>query len=409
MTTMTKRILHITLGFAILLSGCQKQQHDEHDKHKTHTAGQDSTVRLSTFIESTNKKVISTQATVKPVLQVQSSLINAYGIITLDERRSNQVAARVGGRIEKLYVKYENQYVRKGDKILDLYSVDLNTYQEELLFAQRVDPDGELPKHAAHKLRLLGVTDGQISNILESGKTFFTLSVYSPYDGYIFYSPSPQMLPSKNAMAASGSNRMSGGMNAGTQEKSMTSSPMSTASGPIREGAYVSAGQTLFWINDLREVWGILSVDNLHQEEIALNDSVTVISELMPEKPVRTRIRFIEPQYTSGQKFIQIRVYLPNRNNELRINSLLDATIYSKPGEMLSLPASSILYLGGRQAVWKKTGETTGGSHVFEIQFVSLGPVSQGRVAVLKGLSINDEVALDAGYLMDRESLVKPE
>ncbi len=364
---------------------------------------------LTIAVTPTNRKVFSQQTLVKPVAQRQSIPVNAYGFISLDERRSNQVAARISGRIEKLYVKYENQFVRKGDKILELYSPDLNTNQEELLYAHKADPDGEITKHAAHKLKLLGITDTQIKEIIESGKTLFTLSIYSAYDGYIFYNPSGPVSSSKTALtSSSGSSKMGGGMGSGSQEKT-TSTSMSPSDGPIREGAYVTAGQTLFWINDLREVWGILSVDNLHQNEAALNDSIKVVSELAPENPINTTVRFIEPQYTSGQKFIQVRVYLPNTNKNLRINSLLQATIYPKTKGALTLPTSSILYLGGRQAVWKKVGQTDEGSHILEIQFVRLGPVSQGRVVVLNGLLADDEVALDAGYLMDRESLVKPE
>lgn len=407
---MRKITLYIALGLSLLLYRCQKESHDEHNEHGSHPEDNASQKALSISAEPTNRKVISSQALVKPLKQLQSSPVNAYGFISLDERRSNQVSARVGGRIEKLYVKYENQFVRKGDKILDLYSPDLNTYQEELLYAHKVDPDGELPKHAGHKLKLLGITDAQIKRIIESGKTSLTLSIYSAYDGYIFYTPSTLMTPSGTAMASSpGGSKMGGGMGSGSRQRQPASTSMSSASGPVREGAYVSAGQTLFWINDLREVWGILSVDNLHQDVIALNDSIKVVSELIPEKPFNSIIRFIEPQYNTSQKFIQVRVYLPNTNKNLSINSLLEATIYPKAKESLTLPASSILFLGGRQAVWKKGGQTEEGTHILEIQFVRLGPVSLGRVTVQSGLEADDEVALDAGYLMDSESLVKPE
>jgi membrane fusion protein, copper/silver efflux system len=140
-----------------------------------------------------------------------------------------------------------------------------------------------------------------------------------------------------------------------------------------------------------------------------VNDSITVRSELMPEKSIETIIRFIEPQYTPGQKFIQVRVYLPNTGKLFRINSLLEGTIHSKASNALTLPASTVLYLGTRQAVWKKVGETQQGSHIFEIQYVRLGPVSEGQVSILAGLSGNDEVARDAGYMIDRESLIQTE
>lgn len=388
-----------------LLLGCQKKPLENSEAHNNHPGN---SPQLVIPVESTNRVVVSNQSTVRPAWGRQAGPVIAYGFISLDETRSNQVAARLSGRVEKLYVKFENQYVRKGEKIMDLYSVDLNTWQEELLYAQKIDPDGELPKHAAHKLNLLGVADDQIRNIINSGKTSFTLSVYSPYNGYIFYTPSASLPQPKRGIAPGGGNKM-GGMPATASGVPMGSAPMGSPGGQVREGAYVSTGQTLFWINDLRQVWGILSVDNLHQHRLSLRDSTEVISELAPESPFHTTIRFIEPIYTSGQKFVQARVYLPNNNMKLRVNSLLQASIHPKAGNLLTLPASSILYLGGRQAVWKKTGQTAGGSHVFEIHFVSLGPVSQGHVVVLEGLKADDEVALDAGFLIDRESLIKPE
>ncbi len=400
---MIKRRLFLFVLF-VTFFGCNKQSREDHSQHDAQVVSQTEHDALAAAATSTNLKVFSNQALVKPLLQTHSDTVNAYGYVTLDERRSNQVAARVSGRIEKLYVKYENQYVRKGQKIMDLYSVDLNASQEELLFAYKADPQSEIVEHAGYKLKLLGVTDEQIKKIKETGKTFYTVTIYSSYDGYIFYKPSSAPMTSKGAMSSPSS---ADGMGEAASEKSSTS--ISSLTRQVREGVYVSAGQTLYWINDLREVWGILSVDNRQMEEIGLGDSVAVMSEMVPAQPIQTVVGFIEPQYSTGQKFIQMRVYLRNRENKLRINSLLEASISPKAQSILTLPASSILYLGGRQAVWRKVGETAGRSHILQIHFVQLGPGSKGRVSVFSGLTAKDEVALDAGYLMDRESLVKPE
>ena len=181
----------ILLAITLLFARCQeKAAHDDHNAHAAHEASESEKERLSNWVESTTTKVVSSQRVVKPEQEPHSNIFKAYGFVALDERRSKEVAARIGGRIERLHVKYEHQYVRRGDKILDVYSPDLNTFQEELLFAQKVDPDGEVAKHAAHKLKLLGITDRQIRTILETGKTSYTLSIYSPNDGFVFYSPS---------------------------------------------------------------------------------------------------------------------------------------------------------------------------------------------------------------------------
>ncbi len=406
---MRRVILYIALALSVFVYRCKRPAHDAHSGHSPHAEEKANEKALSISAEPTNQKVFSSQTLVRPLLQVQSLPVNAYGFIALDERRSCQVAARVSGRVEKLYVKYENQFVRKGEKVLDLYSAELNAYQDEFLYAYKAEPEGELAKHAATKLKLLGIIDSQIRQIKESGKALFNISIYSRYDGYIFYSPSTQVAPNGPSMAAApGESSMAGGMGAGSDQRKPASSSFSSVSG-LREGEYILAGQTLFWINDLRHVWGILSVDNAHEHEIALGDGVTIVSELVPDKPIKAVVGFLEPQYARGQKFIQVRVYLRNTNSDLRINSLLEGTIYPRTKEALTLPASSILYLGGRQAVWKKVGQTQEGAQILEIGFVHVGPVSQGRVPVLDGLGPHDEVALDAGYLMDRESLVKPQ
>ncbi|HEX8041297.1 MAG TPA: efflux RND transporter periplasmic adaptor subunit [Chryseosolibacter sp.] len=405
---MDKIALYIVFGLSVFFTGCIKESHDD-DLHRAHQEDEANQNAVSLAAAPTNRRIISSQALVRPVRRRQSAPVHAYGFVSPDERRSNQVSVRVGGRVETLYVKYENQLVRKGEKILDLYSPDLNTYQEELLYAHKVDPGGELEKDAARKLQLLGVTAAQVARIIVSGKTSVTLSIYSPYNGYIFYGQPTPVPPAATGIASSiGRNKMEG-MGSGSGPSQPAPAPMSASVGPIREGAYVSAGQTLFWINDLSEVWGILSVDNLHQDEIALNDSVTVVSELTPGDSINTVVRFIEPQYAAGQKFIQVRVYLPNRSRDLRVNSLLEGTIHPKAKEALTLPASSILYLGGRQAVWRKAGQTEGGAHILQIEFIRLGSVSAGRVTVVSGLDADDEVARDAGLLVDRESLVGPD
>lgn len=407
--------LFTLLSVSLLLFACGQRPHAEQsaEGHQEHQANTEDSAGFPFPTEPTSQKVISSQRVINPAKHSQTVAIKAYGFIAADVRRSKQVANRVAGRIEKLYVKYENQFVRRGQKILDLYSPDLNAFQEELVYAERTDPGGEFPKHAAHKLRLLGVTDRQIETILSSGKIFDTLSIYSPHDGYIFYNPAQS--GSKGVMASPPSaGKMAGGMGAGMSgagSSGLSSAPSAMASnaGPIREGDYVNAGQTLFWINDLKEVWGILSVQNNKQRQLEVGDSVIVVSELMPEAPFKTIIRFIEPQYAGDQKFTQARVYLHNKDGTFLLNSLLEANIYTGTSSALTLPSSSILYLGSREAVWKKTGETRQGNHIFEIQLVQIGGETEGQVTILGGLNPEDFVALDAGYLVDRESLVNPD
>lgn len=67
--------------------------------------------------------------------------ISALGSITYDTRYNYSIASRVSGRTEKLYIKYRYEHVHKGAAIMEIYSPEINTAQQNLLFLLKNDPD----------------------------------------------------------------------------------------------------------------------------------------------------------------------------------------------------------------------------------------------------------------------------
>ena len=120
----------------------------------------------------TNRTVIARQKVVEPISSEMNFSVAGNGYITFDLRRNRKVPVRVAGRIEKLYVKYNYQYVRKGEKILDLYSPELSTYVEEYLYVLQQTSDTLLRNRAKQKLLLLGLTSAQIKQFGHSGAHF---------------------------------------------------------------------------------------------------------------------------------------------------------------------------------------------------------------------------------------------
>jgi Cu(I)/Ag(I) efflux system membrane fusion protein len=79
------------------------------------------------------------------------------GNIGYDTREVGSISARVSGRIEKLYVKYRYQRISKGQHILDIYSPELLTAQQNLLFLLKNDAGNTTMIQASkEKLLLLG-------------------------------------------------------------------------------------------------------------------------------------------------------------------------------------------------------------------------------------------------------------
>lgn len=350
----------------------------------------------------TNRTVISAQNAIAPTESQMNFVFTGNGYIAFDYRRNRKVPVRIGGRVERLYVKYNYQYVPKGEKILELYSPDINTYIEEFLYLNRQTNDTLLQSKAKQKLLLLGLTPNQVTQIVESGQAPFTISIYSPFEGYVLFNPSPSSGMNKSGTSSEG---MGVGMNSGEKSSPVTS-PTVLSDNSIREGMYVSKDQTLFWINDFKEAWGIVAFTKENEKYIRKGLLITVTSELMPEKTFQTSIQLIEQVYQGGQKFSQARVYLSNISGILKQNSLITATV-SIPVKSLMIPASSVYYLGKVAIVWVRTGVTKEGSNIFQSRAVRIGHRDGNKVEILEGLSAGEQVAKDAGYLADSETIIK--
>ena len=358
---------------------------------------------LQNVLAPANKTVLSNAETIHPIVKNITQTVYASGFIAFDERRNNKVAVRTGGRIEKLYVKLNFQYIHKGDKVLQLYSPELNTYQEEYLHHLKTKSDTNLLEATKQKLELLGLSEKQISEIETSGQTLKSITVYSPYDGFIFYD-FQQQKNSSSQNASSASSGMNGMSN--TQQAITANTMQSTAR--ISEGDYVTKGQTLFVLNDCEEVYAIVAFDANEGAEIKANLPVKIKSQLLPDDSINASINFMEPAFKEGQKFIQARVYLKNKTLKLKINSIVNAELESK-GNYLVVPSSSILSLGNRKFVWLKIENAQKENKMLQATEVIVGKETDGFTQIISGITDQDEIAKDAGYLLDSESLIKPD
>ena len=74
----------------------------------------------------------------------------------------------------------------------------------------------------------------------------------------------------------------------------------------------------------------------------------------------------------------------------------------------LVVPSSSILTLGNRKFVWVKKENAQNGNKILEAKEITTGKESDGYTQIISGVTELDEIAKDAGYLLDSESLIKP-
>jgi Cu(I)/Ag(I) efflux system membrane fusion protein len=374
----------ITILFLLLIYACgPSAKHDQHagsdTAHSPEEPWKDSA--LVTLINPTNAFVVSSIPVTAVVKRQEDIEIEALGSIAYDTRYVNNISSRVEGRIEKLYVRYRFQQVKKGQKIMEVYSPELVTAQEELLFLTKQDPDNQLMIQAAkQKLINLGMETVQVMEVVKSGKAKLTVTIYSPYSGHIHESGGTAMNNSPGAM----------------KDLSLLTEELS-----LKEGMYLRKGQSVFTVFDPGKAWAVLNIYDENQALVKVGNPVRVVPETAPDKDFRARLDVLEPFYRKDQKTMTARVYFNNSVQHIPIGSQVRCTIFGNARDAQWLPKEAVLTMGLDKVVFLRS---SGG---FRASKVTTGVVHDGHVQIKSGLSATDSVAVNAQYLMDSESFIK--
>jgi Cu(I)/Ag(I) efflux system membrane fusion protein len=263
---------------------------------------------------------------------------------------------------------------------------------------QKQDKNSTLTAQSHQRMLLFGISETQISDFEKNGTAPPTVTLYSPYEGYA--------VPSEPMKATGGSMTSTSGGSMSEMNVSNSNDNQAGQSLQFREGAYITAGQTLFSINDAKEVIALLSVSP--GSTIRSGMPLEITSELLPGQKINSAVNLVEPAQEAGQRFLYARAVLQNSNGQLSYNSLVKATTRTSTGLPNTLPSACVLDLGKRKIVWVKTKEVNQVS-VFMPRIVVTGFVNDGYTEILSGLSTGEEVAQDAGLLVDREGIIQTE
>ncbi|MBX2900685.1 MAG: efflux RND transporter periplasmic adaptor subunit [Cyclobacteriaceae bacterium] len=361
---------------------------------------------LKDLIKPTNTSVVAKIQTTHPERKTLVVDAMASGIINYDTRKTYSIPVRFGGRIEKLFLKYNYQPVKKGQVIMEVYSPELLTAQRELLYVfNQQKEDTQLLDASKQKLLLLGLTKEQIEKVIAEGKETFAFPVLSPYTGYIVESTaSPEVQPSSLAqptsMGGGGMGKKTSGMQTSTAMGTSSSTSLLGQQISIREGMYVTTGQSLFKVVDGTRLWAELYFSANEAKQIRKGDLMELHVKGSDEV-IQSRIDFIQPFFSEGKQFLQVRSYLSDKNNILRVGQLVTARLNQPGSQSLWIPKIAVLDLGVQQIVFiKDKGTLT----PFRIK---TGSESSGWIEVMEGLSESSEIAANAQYLVDSESFIK--
>lgn len=356
---------------------------------------------LNTVLKAVNSSVLSNLKTVKPQKKELAKGFETSGYIDYDERTKHNITSRFDGRIEKLYIKYNYQPIHKGEKIFEIYSPELVTAQDNLIYLlKNSSNDLDLINAAKQKLRILEMTDKQIEHLVETKNVQTSITVYSKYDGIVFESKnkaSDKKAGSNQSMGMVLGNSVRSQQNGNSTEESTTSNSQLS----IKDGMYITSEQVVFNVIDLNNLAVMLQIRGKDISKIKLNQKVNIEFSEIPKTVLSEKIDFIEPSMQADIKSLIARVYINNMSHAYKVGTLVKAIIQCDEVEGLWIPLSSVIDLGKSKIVWLKK------SNRFIAQKIETGNIINDMIEVTDGLTMIDEIAVEGHYLTDSEGFIK--
>ena len=296
--------------------------------------------------------------------------VRAAGTVQPNERLLYRVTPRFEGWIEKLHVNTTGQAVARGQPLMEVYSPDLVSAQEEYLIAQRAIGESRasgaeaqavmqrLGESALGRMRNLGISDTELETLRTEGKGRRTITYRSPAAGVVMQKPSVQ-------------------------------------------GMRFMPGELLYEIVDLSTVWLVADVAERDLGLVKLGQPATLRMAAYPDRTFTGKVVFIQPTLEAATRTARVRVELANPGGLLKPAMYAEAELAAghPRGKALAVPESAVLDSGTRQAVLVQRAPG-----LFEPRDVKLGMRADGYAEVLDGVKAGEQVVVRANFLIDAES-----
>ncbi len=282
------------------------------------------------------------------------------GKVKPDERNIAELTARFGGRIEKLYVNYTGQDVKKGQKLASVYSPDLITAQRELIEAQKYkQTNPSFYRATRSKLKLWDLNEKQIDAIENQGKPTIYFDILSPISGTV------------------------------TRRD-------------VAIGDYIKEGAPLFEVINLKKVWVMFDAYESDLPWINNGDTIRFTLQSIPGKTYTGTVTYIDPFINEKTRVAQVRVEMKNRDMKLKPEMFANGILQSKVAQsahQLLIPKTSVLWTGKRAVVYVKVPNRK--SSTFKYREITLGPETGNFYVVDKGLQQGEVIASNGVFMID--------
>ncbi|MUU77490.1 efflux RND transporter periplasmic adaptor subunit [Winogradskyella endarachnes] len=299
------------------------------------------------------------QTTVVGKGNVDGNTLKLSGKIAENEEANAVQVSYFSGRIERLNISFTGEEVRKGQLLATIYSPELYAAQQELITASSLkESQPALYKAVRNKLKLWKLSENQINQIEETQKIKENFPVYATVSGTV-------------------------------TEKL------------VEQGDYIKQGQPLLKIANLNTVWANFDVYENQIDLFKKGQEVLVTTNAYANKEFKGKVDFIEPILNTKTRTVTLRVVLNNKNDVFKPGMFVTANIERvsrSNDEVLTIPASAVLWTGERSVVYLKTNPD---QTVFEMREVVLGNQIGNEYEVVEGLFVGNEIVTNGTFTVD--------
>jgi len=298
-----------------------------------------------------------------------SNEVRTVGTVVVNETRLAKVTPKFSGYVEKLYVNFVGQPVRRGQALAAIFSPDLVAAEQELLVSARLSRtigassvpgvpgnNTDLLAAAKERLRLWDVSDAQINEVLATGRPMRTVTLTAPASGFVI-------------------------------DKKVV------------QGQSIQAGDELYTIADLSDVWVEAQLREEDAGRVGIGATATLQFTSYPGRPFSGRVTYIDPMLGEQARTVKARITVPNSDGRIKPGMYATVILNSSTQSALTVPRSAVVQTGERALVFVDLGNGK-----LNAQAVRLGRTGGEYVEVLSGLTSGQRVVTSAQFLIDSES-----
>jgi membrane fusion protein, copper/silver efflux system len=298
--------------------------------------------------------------------------IRAVGKVSYDETRIARVHTKVEGWIDKVFVDFTGDLVKKGQPLLTLYSPEMLATQREYLLAVRSKEvmkqstmagmahySDSLLEASRRRLELWDLSESQIEEITRKNEPLKNITVYSPISGYVM------------------------ARNAFPNQKIMPDTD-------------------LYTIVDLSKVWVMADVFEYEAPLVRMGQAATITLPGHTGRTLRGRVSYLQPQVDPVTRTLKVRLELNNPGTLLKPEMFADVEFRVESRRLLTVPVEAVLDSGRVKTVFVDRGEGR-----LEPRQVETGERMGERVEIVKGLTAGERVVTSGNFLVDSESRLK--